>query len=184
VKRTTFEFIRRARVERAYLVGVTLPGGSATSTHEHLEELAQLAQTAGAEVVGRTVQGRSRVDITTYIGEGKVQEIKQLCEEWAVNLVIFDDDLSPAQGKNLEKLLNVRVIDPSSNTRCRVSNDSGNTSNARPAVSARAVPVKPSSKWTAGKFTSAFRRSSASSRKSIHAAKRCAARAAIATWPR
>ena len=113
MKRTTFEFIRRARVERAYLVGVSLAGGSVASAHEHLEELAQLAATAGAEVVGRMVQGRNRVDITTYIGEGKVQELKQLCEEWAVNLVIFDDDLSPAQGKNLEKLLNVRVIDRS-----------------------------------------------------------------------
>lgn len=113
MKRTTFEFIRRARVERAYLVGVSLPGGSVASAHEHLEELAQLAATAGAEVVGRFVQGRNRVDITTYIGEGKVKELKQLCEEWAVNLVIFDDDLSPAQGKNLEKLLNVRVIDRS-----------------------------------------------------------------------
>ncbi len=113
MKRTTFEFIRRARVERAYLVGVSLPGGSVASAHEHLEELAQLAATAGAEVVGRMVQGRNRVDITTYIGEGKVQELKQLCEEWAVNLVIFDDDLSPGQGKNLEKLLNVRVIDRS-----------------------------------------------------------------------
>lgn len=107
----TFEFIRRARVERAYLVGVNLPGGS--GVHDHLDELAQLAATAGAEVVGRTVQGRNRVDITTYIGEGKVTEIKEICEKWAVNLVIFDDDLSPAQGKNLEKLLNVRVIDRS-----------------------------------------------------------------------
>jgi GTP-binding protein HflX len=113
VKRTTFEFIRRARVERAYLVGVSLPGSSIATAHEHLEELAQLAATAGAEVVGRMVQGRGRVDITTFIGEGKVQELKQVCEEWAVNLVIFDDDLSPAQGKNLEKLLNVRVIDRS-----------------------------------------------------------------------
>jgi GTPase len=107
----TFEFIRRARVERAYLVGVNLPGGS--GAHDHLDELAQLAATAGAEVVGRTVQGRNRVDITTYIGEGKVTELKEICEKWAVNLVIFDDDLSPAQGKNLEKLLNVRVIDRS-----------------------------------------------------------------------
>lgn len=113
MKRTTFEFIARARVERAYLVGVNLAGGSAGSTQEHLDELAQLAATAGAEVVGRTVQGRNRVDITTYIGEGKVAELKEICEQWAVNLVIFDDDLSPAQGKNLEKLLNVRVIDRS-----------------------------------------------------------------------
>ncbi|HET6349182.1 MAG TPA: GTPase HflX [Candidatus Krumholzibacteria bacterium] len=113
MKRTTFEFIARARVERAYLVGVSLPGGSAASTHEHLDELAQLAATAGAEVVGRTVQGRNRIDTTTYIGEGKVAELKDICEQWAVNLVVFDDDLSPAQGKNLEKLLNVRVIDRS-----------------------------------------------------------------------
>lgn len=108
----TFEFIARKRVERAYLVGVNLSGSSAVA-HEHLEELEQLAATAGAEVVGRTVQGRNRVDITTYIGEGKVAEIKEICEQWAVNLVVFDDDLSPAQGKNLEKLLNVRVIDRS-----------------------------------------------------------------------
>lgn len=108
-----FEFVARARVERAYLVGVNLPGGSPATAHEHLDELAQLAATAGAEVVGRTVQGRNRIDITTYVGEGKVAEIKEICEKWAVNLVIFDDDLSPAQGKNLEKLLNVRVIDRS-----------------------------------------------------------------------
>jgi GTP-binding protein HflX len=108
-----FEFIARARVERAYLVGVNLPGGSSADAHEHLDELDQLATTAGAFVVGRTVQGRNRVDITTYIGQGKVLELRQICEAQAVNLVVFDDDLSPAQGKNLEKLLNVRVIDRS-----------------------------------------------------------------------
>jgi len=107
----TFEFVARKRVERAYLVGVSLPGGSSASTHEHLDELEQLAMTAGAAVVGRSVQGRQRVDSTTYIGEGKVRELKEICETQGVNLVVFDDDLSPAQGKNLEKLLNVRVID-------------------------------------------------------------------------
>jgi GTPase len=110
VKRT-FELITRARVERAYLVGVSLRGGSPAAAHEHLDELEQLAATAGAEVMGRAVQGRGRIDATTYIGEGKVQELKETCENWAVNLVVFDDDLSPAQAKNLEKLLNVRVID-------------------------------------------------------------------------
>jgi len=110
VKRA-FEVITRARVERAYLVGVALRGASAEAAHEHLDELEQLAVTAGAEVVGRTVQGRGRIDATTYIGVGKVDELKQICDEWAVNLVVFDDDLSPAQAKNLEKILNVRVID-------------------------------------------------------------------------
>jgi len=109
----TFEFIARARVERAYLVGVNLPGGSSAGAHEHLDELEQLAATAGAVVVGRTVQGRNRIDTTTYVGEGKVAELKEICENQGVNLVVFDDDLSPAQGKNLEKLLNARVIDRS-----------------------------------------------------------------------
>jgi GTP-binding protein HflX len=110
VKRA-FELITRARVEKAYLVGITLPGSSVGATHEHLDELEQLALTAGALVVGRTVQGRARVDVTTYIGDGKVDELKQTCDELGVNLVIFDDDLSPAQAKNLEKRLNVRCID-------------------------------------------------------------------------
>lgn len=98
-------------MERAYLVGVSLPGRSIAAAHEHLDELEQLAVTAGAEIIGRAVQGRNRIDSTTFIGEGKVRELKQTCDEWAVNLVVFDDDLSPAQAKNLEKLLNVRVID-------------------------------------------------------------------------
>jgi GTP-binding protein HflX len=82
-----------------------------TAAHEHLDELEQLAATAGAEVMGRTLQGRTRINPTTFIGEGKVQELKEFCENWAVNLVVFDDDLAPAQAKNLEKQLNVRVID-------------------------------------------------------------------------
>jgi GTP-binding protein HflX len=110
VKRA-FEVITRARVERAYLVGVASGGAPAEAAHEHLDELEQLAATAGAEVVGRTVQARGRIDPTTYIGAGKVTELKEICENWAVNLVVFDDDLSPAQVKNLEKVLNVRVID-------------------------------------------------------------------------
>ncbi len=106
-----FEVITRARVERAYLVGVSLRGGSTAEAQEHLDELEQLATTAGAEVIGRTVQGRGRIDTTTYVGAGKVTELKEICENWAINLVVFDDDLSPAQAKNLEKILNVRVID-------------------------------------------------------------------------
>ena len=92
-------------------MGVALRGASAEAAHEHLDELEQLAITAGAEVVGRAVQGRGRIDATTYIGAGKVSELKEICDNWAVNLVVFDDDLSPAQAKNLEKILNVRVID-------------------------------------------------------------------------
>jgi GTPase len=82
-----------------------------TAAHEHLDELEQLVATAGADVVGRTLQGRTRINPTTFIGQGKVRELKELCDNWAVNLVVFDDDLAPAQAKNLEKQLNVRVID-------------------------------------------------------------------------
>lgn len=107
----TFELITRTRAERAYLVGVSLPGSSIGAAHEHLDELEQLATTAGAEVVGRAVQGRARIDVTTFIGDGKVDDLKQTCDELGVNLVIFDDDLAPAQAKNLEKRLNLRCID-------------------------------------------------------------------------
>lgn len=107
----TFELITRRRAERAYLVGVSLPGSSIGDAHEHLDELEQLATTAGAEVVGRAVQGRARVDVTTFIGDGKVDDLKQTCDELGVNLVVFDDDLAPAQAKNLEKRLNLRCID-------------------------------------------------------------------------
>jgi GTP-binding protein HflX len=110
VKRA-FEVITRARVERAYLVGVSLPGSSVGAAHEHLDELEQLATTAGSVVVGRTVQARARVDVTTFIGDGKVDDLHQTCDELGVNLVIFDDDLAPAQAKNLEKRLNLRCID-------------------------------------------------------------------------
>jgi len=106
-----FEFISEAGAERAYLVGVSLPGSSFGRVHEHLDELAQLARTAGADVVGRAVQGRTRIDGGTYIGEGKVREIKEECDRTGTNLVVFDNDLSPAQSRNLEKILDVNVID-------------------------------------------------------------------------
>lgn len=78
---------------------------------EHLEELARLTDTAGAVVVGTLTQQLDRPDPSTYIGRGKVEELKQLIGETQATLVIFDDELSPAQGKNLEGELAKRVID-------------------------------------------------------------------------
>jgi GTP-binding protein HflX len=106
-----FEVTTLVKPERAFLVGVSLPTGSVAGEREYLEELQQLAVTAGAEVVGSTVQARTRIDGTTYIGRGKVDSIKRTCEELGANLLIFDDDLSPAQARNLEKLLGINVID-------------------------------------------------------------------------
>ena len=98
-------------VERAYLVGVSLPRSTIAKENEHLDELAQLATTAGAVIVGRTVQGRTRIDGATFIGKGKVQELKEECARLDINLIVFDSDLSPAQARNLEKVLEVNVID-------------------------------------------------------------------------
>ncbi len=97
--------------ERAYLVGVSLPTSSIAREREYLDELEQLALTAGAAVVGKTVQARTRLDGATYIGPGKAMAVKRECERLGVNLVIFDSDLSPAQARNLEKILGVNVID-------------------------------------------------------------------------
>jgi len=98
--------------ERAVLVGAPLKRG--TDRHhvaEHLEELERLADTAGATVVGTLTQQLDRPDPATYIGRGKVEELKALLAETQATLVIFDDELSPAQGKNLEGELGKRVID-------------------------------------------------------------------------
>jgi GTP-binding protein HflX len=106
-----FEVTPNAQPERAYLVGVSLPDSSIAREYEYLEELDQLARTAGAEVVGKTVQGRTRIDGATYIGEGKARSIKEASARNGANLLIFDNDLSPAQARNLEKILDINIID-------------------------------------------------------------------------
>jgi GTP-binding protein HflX len=100
-----------APVERAYLVGITLPRVRREDELENLRELELLARTAGAVVVGRTIQGRTRVDGATFIGEGKLESLGQALHDLDANLVIFDDDLTPAQARNIEKRLDVNVID-------------------------------------------------------------------------
>jgi GTP-binding protein HflX len=97
--------------ERAYLIGVNLPSNSLDNEKEYIDELERLAKTAGAEVIGRSIQGRTRIDGATYIGRGKAMELKTECERLNANLVIFDCDLSPAQARNLEKILNINIID-------------------------------------------------------------------------
>jgi GTP-binding protein HflX len=98
-------------VERAYLVGVSLPDSSIAREREHLDELAALATTAGAIVVGSTIQSRKRIDAATFVGPGKVAKIKEECGRLDANLVVFDNDLTPAQSRNLEKVLALNVID-------------------------------------------------------------------------
>ena len=82
-------------------------------TDEHLHELARLTDTAGGEVVGSLVQRLDAPHPRYYLGKGKAKFLGEMVLERAANLVIFDEELSPAQGKNLEELINVRVMDRS-----------------------------------------------------------------------
>ncbi|MGQ9561585.1 MAG: GTPase HflX [Candidatus Oleimicrobiaceae bacterium] len=101
------------RRERAIIVGLATRSTLRWTTEEFLEELALLADTAGAEVVGRVLQERSDVDPAYFIGRGKVNELRGMVKELHANLILFDDDLSPAQVRNLEKSCNARVVDRS-----------------------------------------------------------------------
>ena len=97
--------------EIAILVGLRLPEISSEEAEESLEELARLADTAGAEVVDKVIQARKTFNAAYYIGKGKVEEIKALAKEHGANLLIFDDDLKPRQVRNLENDTEIRVID-------------------------------------------------------------------------
>ena len=103
----------RTPVERAVLVGAPRGELEARLIDEHLAELARLTDTAGGEVVGKLTQRISKPNPRFYVGKGKADELKSLVIETEGNLVIFDEELSPAQGKNLEDLLDVRVMDRS-----------------------------------------------------------------------
>jgi GTP-binding protein HflX len=108
---TSGGLIERAFRERIVIVGVTLGGGDPDETDADLDELAQLVDTAGADVVGRIVQRRAAPDPATYLGKGKAAELKDLAEALDCDTVVFDDDLSPAQQRNLEKLLGRTALD-------------------------------------------------------------------------
>jgi GTP-binding protein HflX len=101
---------RSGRQERAILVGVILPHTEVT-TEDPLDELRGLAKTAGLMVVGSIVQKRHHIDIATYIGSGKVEELKSVVLAQEADVVLFDNDLGPAQTRNLEKQLEVKVVD-------------------------------------------------------------------------
>ncbi len=102
----------RAPVERAILVAAPRKGSNdARHLTEHLEELTRLVDTAGAEVVGRLSQQVASPNPATLLGEGKVDELRAMVAELDATLVIFDEELSPVQGANLERDLKVRVMD-------------------------------------------------------------------------
>ncbi len=103
--------IERSFRERIIMVGVTMSPARVDQTEAHLDELALLIDTAGADVVARVLQRRDTPDPATFIGKGKAAELGELSLEVDSDTVVFDDELSPAQSRNLEKLLGRTAID-------------------------------------------------------------------------
>lgn len=99
--------------ERAVLVGVVHKDQTEEAVHEYLDELAFLAETAGAVAVKKFIQKLPHPDSRTYVGKGKLEEIKNYVEGREINIVVFDDELSGSQIMNIEKEVNVKTIDRS-----------------------------------------------------------------------
>jgi len=102
-------------INRAILVGIATKETAAEEVERSLDELSRLLDTAGGETVARLIQNKATPDPRTLLGSGKVCELAYLCERNEIDLVVFDDDLSPSQIRNLEDILGerVRVIDRS-----------------------------------------------------------------------
>ena len=103
--------ISEAQTERAVLVGLVTPEQNEQKVKEYLDELAFLADTAGVESVKRFTQKMDYPNSVTFVGTGKLQEIKAYVEENEIGLVIFDDELSAKQLRNIEKELQVKILD-------------------------------------------------------------------------
>ena len=105
--------IKEIETERAIIVGIVRPGQSRWQVNDYLDELELLAETAGAEVLERVLQERDRIDPAFMIGRGKAKELAQTAKYLDCDLIIFDDDLSPAQVKNIEEICGVKILDRS-----------------------------------------------------------------------
>lgn len=101
------------RSRRAFLIGLILPGRPGSIVEEHLDELEQLAESAGMQVAGRALQGRRAPDPATWIGGGKVEEIAVQAKELKADLLLFDDDLTGSQIRNLVKATELTIMDRS-----------------------------------------------------------------------
>ena len=99
------------KTHRAFLIGVELKSRTTLDVRDSLDELAELAGTVGAQVVGDGTQKLESPHPGTYIGAGKAEEFAMYCQEQEVDTVIFDDELSGAQGRNLEKIFECKLLD-------------------------------------------------------------------------
>ncbi len=102
---------KRIEKEKAVLVGVLLKDSKEWEIKESLEELAQLAESAGAEIVYKIIVKRDKPTPAFYIGKGKVDEIAGIVNDLDAKIVIFDNNLTPAQERNLQKAFNIKVLD-------------------------------------------------------------------------
>src|SRR5512133_2630757 len=97
--------------ERAALVGLVTGLGRRAAAEQSLEERAGLAKAAGATVVARVLQERDRPDASTFLGSGKVATLAQLCDEANIDVVIFDNELTPAQLRQIESKVDRKIVD-------------------------------------------------------------------------
>ena len=102
---------RTKRTERVFLVGVELKNEKGGSTRETLDELSELVETAGGTVLGEGIQKMETANAGSYIGKGKAGEFGAWCKENNVDTIVFDDELTPAQSRNLEKIFECKVLD-------------------------------------------------------------------------
>ena len=106
-------FSTAKKQETAVLVALITPQQTETQTNEYLEELAFLAETSGAKTIKFFTQKLEKPDIRTFVGKGKLDEIKNFVTASEADMVIFDDDLTPSQVRNLEQELEVKILDRS-----------------------------------------------------------------------
>ncbi len=106
-------FDTAAKPERAVLVGIITPGETEEQTHEYLDELKFLVETAGGETQKAFTQRMQRPDRATFVGTGKLEEISAYVKSEEIDMVIFDDELSPSQLRNIENELQVKILDRS-----------------------------------------------------------------------
>ena len=105
---------RNTRPERVFLVGVERQNHDRAALRDSLAELGELTETAGGEVVDTGIQKMESLSPATFIGKGKAEEFADFCRRNDVDTVIFDDDLSPAQCRNLEKIFECKILDRTS----------------------------------------------------------------------
>ena len=100
-------------IEKAIIIGVITPNQNRNQTEEYLDELTFLARTAGAKPVKKFLQKLNAPNVKTFLGKGKIEEVRQFAKMEGIELIIFDDDLSPVQLRNIEKIFECKILDRS-----------------------------------------------------------------------